>query len=518
MRIVVVGGGTAGFMAACLARSLMPGVPVSVVRSTEIGTVGAGEGTTPYFLSGFADEVGLPPAALVRDAGATFKLAVRFLGWRGEGSVYHHPFDGRGSIGLDLRLIDPDGATDLASLHLLSRLADRGRVPLARPADGAPASDPNLGGLDRVGDFAVHFDASQLAIVLERHAVQLGAEVIEGKVVQAVQRPDGGLAAIRLADGRQLAGDLFLDCTGFRRLLIGKVLRTPWIDVHDALPVRRALTFALPIDRTPLPLTDAIALRAGWAWKIPVRGRYGCGYVFDPEFATDDEAAAEVQARFPLADLGRVIEFQAGYYERIWQRNVVAIGLSAGFLEPLEATSIWHALQTLRELFGIYLPIGDDAARGDFNRFHRTFMERTVAFLHAHYLTDRADTPFWATFADRTRRPELLTALLRGGRYRWLTYPPPELAGHPNPFPMNSWNQIALGTGLSCPQTHRAYWNWFNLRQEHAGRVAEHARALQAIEDRCLTHAQALAMAGGEPLDQARSTARAHAAREAAIS
>jgi tryptophan 7-halogenase len=492
MEIVIVGAGTAGWITALLARAIVPFHPITVVRSGEIGTVGAGEGTTPHFLSLFADTIGVPVPTLLRETGATLKTAVRFIGWRGDDRAYLHPFDARGQRPLDLGVIHPDHPEDTDDLHLLTYLARRGRVPLRAPNRTGTMSAALLDHLVPLGDVALHVDASRLATFLETLGRARGVEVIEGRVAQATRGPRGEVVSIGLADGRQIPGDLFVDCSGFHRLLIGKLLDAPWVDARGALPVSRGIPFTLPGDADPPPLTDAIAMRAGWCWKIPVEGRYGCGYVFDPEFTSDEQALADISARFPGADPVRTVPFEAGYFERAWEHNVVAIGLSSGFLEPLEATSIWHTILCARELLQVYLPLGDTAARDDFNRFHRTFMERTVAFLHAHYLTGRTDLPFWSTFAERTRRPDLLQDLLHGGRLRWIFDPPPALSGHPSPFLPTSWNQVALGTGLSCLDAHAAYWRYFRLGESYEQRRRARLAEVEAEAAGCVRHGDLL--------------------------
>jgi len=483
MQITVVGGGTAGWISALIAKEFLPAVRVVVVESPEIGILGAGEGTTPTFVTDFLDFCRIPFPDLVRHAGATFKNGVRFVNWRGDGSSFFHPFMNMVSKP-DLGLFHPDRRLSPTQLDFSSFAAVQALTLLSpRPGATSPVD------VERHGAFAAHFNAVRLAAFLKKVALSRGIEHVEGTVTGVIPDASGAIDRLRLQEGGSIGGQLFIDCTGFRRVLLGQHFGVPFVDVSDTLPVDRALPFSLPLDGPRLPLTDAIALDAGWAWKIPVEDRYGCGYVFDSDFQTPDQARETVRTHFgPQVELPRVLRFQAGYLERIWHKNCVAVGLSSGFLEPLEATSIWASLLVLTELFRVHLAQGDDRAHDELNRFHRRLQERIVDFLYLHYLGGRQDTPFWRTFRDRTQAPEVCAEILESGGFRWPFEEDPRIAGHPAPFPAVSWLWVASGLGLMDRDALRRYWDYYALWDGFEGRAKEHQQRLRNLASRCIPH------------------------------
>ncbi len=492
MDMTVVGGGIAGFLTALTIREMMPAATVRVLTGVNVPTAGAGEPAPTAFLADFAETVGVPVTAWLRDAGATLRTGTRLDGWRADGSSYLQPIDAREARPLQLGTIHPDRPADVAAVHPLDAIAARGRVPLRSPLPGGALTPAVLMNLTPLGDLAVHLDLARSAAFLEDVARSRGVEILAPPVTRVLRGESGNLLSVGLEDGRSIPGDLFFDCTGFQRLLLGQALRTPWISAREALPVARALPFSLPAEAAPSPLTGATALTAGWAWTVPLADRTAGASLYDPAFLDDDAAAAEVAARFPGAVPGAPTSFEAGYYQDVWVGNVIAVGDAAGFVEPLAATALAHPILLLRDLLQVYLPLNDDAARADLNRVHRTFWARTIAFLHAHYLTDRADTPFWATFRERTTRPPLLADLLRGGRLRWLFEDPPELAGHPAPFRATAWNRLALGTGLASRDAHDAYWRYFRLYDGAEARLRDAASRAEAEAAACVRHGELL--------------------------
>lgn len=496
MRIVVVGGGTAGWISALLVQSLVPGAQVTLVASKEIGILGAGEGTTPHFVELFLKPVGIPVEDVVRHAGATFKNSIVFVNWRGDGRSYVHPFNDDVTPFPNLAMIHPENPLPNKKVSFSGHLSERGRVLLSEEEspDGSPAGP---GGLRNLGRWALHFDAVRLAAFLERVGRGRGIGLVEGTVTRVRSSHDGAVASLGLVDGREVDGDLYLDCTGFKRLLISGHYGVPWVDVHRALPLDRALPFSLPLDGPRPPYTEAIAMDAGWVWKIPVEGRFGCGYVFDSEFASEEEARAQVRARFGAdIEFPRLLGFKAGYLERIWVKNCLAVGLSSAFLEPLEATSIMVTLATLHEFIRVHLAQNDEIAREELNGFHRRMHEHIVDFLHAHYLGGRADTPFWKTFPQRTEAPPMSRRILERAGYRWPLEPDPMNGSHPAPFPVESWIWVSKGLGLLERASVERYWRYFGLHQGAEQRIKEHVGGLRRMSRACLRHEDALQRLG----------------------
>jgi tryptophan 7-halogenase len=398
-RVVIVGGGTAGWMtAAALVKLLGHCCDVHLIESEAIGIVGVGEATLPH-LRGFIERLGIPEAEFMAQTRATFKLGIEFRDWGRIGDLYIHPFGtfGRGHGTVDFH-------------HYWARLKREGvAVPPLEQFSYActlagmnrfepPAADP--ASIASTYGYAYQFDAVQFAPYLRSFAERLGARRTEGKIVAVLRDPvTGNIDAVQLESGATVAGDLFVDCSGFRSLLLGEAMAEPWEDWSRWLPCDRAV--ALPCaTRTALaPLTTATAMPSGWRWRIPLQHRTGNGYIFASDHLTDDAAASALLAAVeghPIAE-PRVLRFRAGRRRRSWVGNCVAIGLASGFLEPLESTSIYlvqAAITALIELFpsGRVSPIDRD----EFNRLTDTEYDRIRDFLILHYhATTRDDSPFW---------------------------------------------------------------------------------------------------------------------------
>jgi tryptophan 7-halogenase len=402
-RIVIVGGGAAGWMAAAaLSHVLGPrGPTITLVESEEIGIVGVGEATIPP-IRAFNALLGLDEAAFVRDTQGTFKLGIEFVDWRKLGSRYFHPF---GVYGNDFgiapfeaiwrRLHRAGKAQPLNAYSVCARAAAAGRfAPLKQTTGGASPMG-----------YAFHFDAGLYARVLRAHAEAAGVIRREGKVVDvALRGTDGFVETIVLADGGRIDGDFFIDCSGFRALLLGQALGTPFEDWSRWLPNNRALAVPSANIGAPPPFTRATARNAGWQWRIPLQHRTGNGYVFSSQHVSVDEATATLLSGLegePLAE-PRLLSFQAGRRQACWVRNVVALGLSSGFLEPLESTSI-HLIQAgIARLLELLPSRGCAPAQTQrYNRLMAAEFENVRDFLVLHFhLTERDDTPYWSALRN----------------------------------------------------------------------------------------------------------------------
>jgi tryptophan 7-halogenase len=410
--LVIVGGGTAGWMtAAACARYLNDGRRrVTLIESDAIGTVGVGEATIPPIL-GFNAQLGVDEAAFVAATGATFKLGIEFRDWGRLGDRYVHPFGAHGQNfgGLDfhhvwLKYRDAPGVGGIENFWMSAVAAHAGRFAHPVPDPRAPLSQLA---------YAYHFDAGRYAAFLRAHAEAHGAARIEGRIATVERTDSGDVAAVRLDDGRRVAGDLFVDCSGFRSLLLGDAMDVPFVDWSHWLPCDRAL--AVPTARVEplLPLTRATARDAGWQWRIPLQHRTGNGHVYASAFTDDAEAERVLMANLdaePL-DSPRPLRFTAGRRARMWEGNVVALGLAAGFLEPLESTSI-HLIQSgIQKLLGLF---PDRAVapveRDEFNRLMIAQFDAVRDFIILHYAaTERRDTPFWRHVGTMTL-PDSLSA------------------------------------------------------------------------------------------------------------
>jgi hypothetical protein len=398
-RIVIVGGGAAGWMAALAFVTGLPRRSVELVESEEIGIVGVGEATFPSIRE-YNRLVGIDEVAFLRATNGTFKLGIEFRDWRERGESYLHTFGDFGALagphsvwGHHRRLNDTALGT-LGNQCVPTVMATQGRFAVPDERNGnAPYK------------YAYHFDATRYAAFLRDLALRRGARRTEGRIVEVTRRADGGIRSVKLADGREVAGDLFIDCSGFASLLLGRTLGEPFIDFSRWLPVDRA--WACPCERSGselAPYTRATALEGGWAWRIPLQSRTGHGHVFSTRYISEERAREQLMQQLDGTPLGepRLLKFTTGHRAQFWVRNVVGLGLASGFLEPLESTSIYliqSGLGRLMVLLGSGAPISADQVAGYNTGMLRQFA-RIRDFIILHYcLTARRDSALWRDMA-----------------------------------------------------------------------------------------------------------------------
>jgi tryptophan 7-halogenase len=397
--IVIAGGGTAGWMAAAaFSKVLNERWTITLVESEEIGTVGVGEATIPV-INVYNNALELDENEFMRETSATFKLGIEFRNWGRVGDSYIHGF---GPLGPDI------GITKFHHYWLKMRAAGKAsaledysiNIAAAR-ANKMLRAQKELGAspLAEIAH-AYHFDAGLYAAFLRRYAEKRGVKRIEGKIRSVSTRTDNGFVdALTLEDGQRIDGDLFIDCTGFRGLLIEQTLKTGYDDWTHWLPCDRA--WAVPCESvSPLtPYTRSTAHGAGWQWRIPLQHRTGNGHVFASAFIKEEEAARVLMERLdgkPLAE-PRMLKFVTGKRKKLWNKNVVAVGLASGFLEPLESTSIHLIQSTVSRLASLFPDQGfNEADTEEFNRQSDFEFERIRDFIILHYhATERSDSEFW---------------------------------------------------------------------------------------------------------------------------
>jgi tryptophan halogenase len=420
-RIAIIGGGTAGWMtAAALAHSLQnSAIELRLVESAEIGTVGVGEATVPH-IRFYNAKLGFDEADFMRRTKATFKLGIEFRNWGRIGDSYIHPFGAFGSNlgGVPfhhhwLRMRSEGCEWPLEDFSLPVLAARRNRFD-------HPAEDPRS--LLSTFSYAYQFDAGLYAAFLRSYAEQRGVVRTEGKVVDVLQHAETGFVeAVTLESGERIEADLFIDCSGFRGLLIEQTLAAGYESWSRWLPCDRAIAVPCADAEGLTPYTRATALGSGWTWRIPLQHRVGNGHVYSSAFISDEEAERQLLDRLespPLQD-PRQLRFTAGRRLKQWDRNVVAIGLSAGFLEPLESTSI-HLIQlAIGHLLNL-LPdrSWDPADEAEFNRLMQLEYERVRDFIILHYCaTQRDDTDFW-NYCRTMELPESLASKMELFRER----------------------------------------------------------------------------------------------------
>jgi Tryptophan halogenase len=454
-KVVIVGGGTAGWMTAAPLAQLMrrhrggPPCEVLLVESPDIGTIGVGEATLPSILQ-HNRALGLDPAHFLSRTQASFKLGIEFRDWGHLGHRFFHgfgdfgpPIEGRAPWQHWLRL---QRGGDMPTYEDWSMASVMARSNRFTPPQGDRPSAANA------YSYAFHFDASLYAAYLREVAMELGAQRIEGTIVEVERRAeDGFVAALRLADGRRIEGDLFVDCSGLRGLLIEGAMQAGFDDWSAMLPCNSAL--AVPCARVePLtPYTVSAAQSAGWTWRIPLQHRTGNGHVYCSGYTSDEEAAQVLLQGLDgkALDTPRPIRFTTGRRRQSWVKNVVAIGLSAGFLEPLESTSIHLILDNVGRLIHFF-PDRDFRPEliAEFNRLGQLQFEAIRDFIVLHYkLTQRSDSEFWR-YCAAMPIPDTLAQQIElfhsSGRVRVLD---------PNGFQEPSWVSIYFGLGL-LPERH----------------------------------------------------------------
>jgi len=398
-KVVIVGGGTSGWMtAAALAKVLKGKYDITLVESDEIGTIGVGEATIPM-ISIFNKMLDFDEDQFVRETQASFKLGIEFVNWGRLGDRYIHGF---GTIGQDNWTVDfhqywlkqfqagKAKTLDRYSINTAACLSNK----FMRPRADMPNSP-----LSQIA-YAFHFDASLYARFLRNYSEARGVKRIEGKIAQVMQREgDGAVTGLKLESGAVLEGDFFVDCSGFRALLIEGALKTGFDDWSHWLPCNRAMAVPCASAKELTPYTRATARTAGWQWRIPLQHRIGNGHVFCNKYISEDEAAAVLLSNLdgePLAE-PRPIRFTTGKRRLAWNKNVVSVGLASGFVEPLESTSIHLVQMGIAHLLTFFPAAGLEQHDIDqYNRVMNQEYEWVRDFIILHYkATERTDTPFW---------------------------------------------------------------------------------------------------------------------------
>lgn len=397
--IIIVGGGTAGWMAAAAFARLLnhPEINIRLIESEAIGTVGVGEATIPH-IRYFNRLLGLKEDDFVRKTNATFKLGIEFVDWDRLGKSYLHPF---GAYGVNmnglhfhhywLRYLKLGNPTSIDDYNLQIMAAKAGKFQRPENLKNSPLSTI---------EYAFQFDARLYAKFMREFAEELGVVRTEGKVVHVDQNSETGFVEnVVLDGGEKISGELFIDCSGFRGLLIEQTLKTGYHDWSSVLPCNRAIAQASERIEDPLPYTRATAKKAGWQWRIPLQSRTGNGHVYCSEFMNDEDALDTLHAGLDSGPIGEpnFLRFTTGVRKKAWNKNVVALGLSAGFLEPLESTSI-HLIQTAIARLMTHFPDKNFNERDIdfFNQRTQLEYEQVRDFLILHYFaTERNDSPFW---------------------------------------------------------------------------------------------------------------------------
>jgi tryptophan halogenase len=445
-KIAIIGGGSAGWMtAAALANALGRSCDITLVESEAIGTVGVGEATIPPIRQ-FNQRLGISEAEFLRETNGSFKLGIEFIGWTKEGEKYFHPF---GHYGADFDvhvpfhhywLADQVGkkqAGPLDDFSICYMASNEGRF-------SHPTHDPRQ--MQSRLDYAYHFDATLYAQYLRSYSEARGVKRIEGRVNDvSLNSETGFIQDVKLDNGQIIGAELFIDCTGFRGVLIEGAMHTGYENWSKWLPCNRAV--AIPCEKKDdiLPYTRSTCHKAGWQWRIPLQHRTGNGYVYCDEFTSSDEAEQTLRANLdgtPIAD-AKHLRFVTGHRKQFWNKNCVAIGLSAGFMEPLESTSL-HLIQSgIMRLLTLF-PSNEfsQLLSEEYNRVTIEEYRQIRDFLVLHYIANEREEPFWKQMAALELSDSLQFKIDHFKDNGIISLDARELFGKP------SWLAVMVGQGL----------------------------------------------------------------------
>lgn len=456
-KICVIGGGTAGWLTALYVKNLFKNSKVTLVESEEIGILGAGEGSTVGIIP-FLQDLDISPFDMIRRVKGTLKLGIKFENWNGDSESYYHPFGpylGRedlnvSELGFSNSRTRSVNYNDEGRYFLASAMVndiDFNKIILNNMLCEEMRSNIFKESPQSLNSF--HFDATELALFLRKTAEERGIERIEARVQEAEVDEKGNVKRLK-TDKDPIEADFFFDCSGFRRILVGKLYDTKWISYDKHLKVKAAVPFFLQHESEIFPYTRSIAMKHGWMWQIPLQHRIGAGYIFDTDFIGEEGAVREAEEF-----LGRKIEpiklikFDSGRYEKFWVKNCIAVGLSGGFTEPIEATSIMLTMIQLSLLNSYYGGIlnSSEKAVSEYNKTLSEINDHVMDFLSFHYVTHRKDTEFWKSLRDREFLPDRVKEMM-------------ELWSHQIPTSLDNrspWDQFTADNYLMVGHGLRAF-------------------------------------------------------------
>jgi len=410
-KIVVLGGGTAGWLTALFCRKLFPLASITLIENTSIGTVGVGEGTTANFKFFLNGDVDIDEFDLMKECGGSIKSGISFENWNGDNKKYFHSFSGMPATTFS---VPPHHLYGNCQQYYFQTLIREG-LDFDEYTYSAKLAYSNKIDFHHMSQ-ALHIDTFKLGSYLRKIGSERNIVSVNGNFSHVDVDENNFIQKLCLDDDREFECDFVFDCSGFAKLLIGKYYKVPWVSYTDYLPMKKAVAFNLEPEQDVKPYTSAIAMKYGWMWKIPIQGRIGAGYVFDSDYLEDEEAIDEAQQILNLTIPNvRSIPFNAGRNEKVWVKNCISMGLAASFVEPLEATSldsVGYQLQVLKDFINHFFKYNEDSV-ALYNDHMAYVVDDISYFIYLHYLTKRSDTEFWKTFKQRHPPPQKFEGVLQ---------------------------------------------------------------------------------------------------------
>jgi len=431
--IVIVGGGTAGWITALYSKKIFPDDNITLIESPEIGILGAGEGSTRQLVD-ILNYLDIGIEDLIKETKCTIKTGIKFTNWSKDKDYYYHDFTFEGSVfdesgfdrgrnSFDFPILKYERLLNIVEKNINSSVndlySDNKLLPFTFSLE-EESNKSNLKFWNKYSGHSIHFDARLLASYLSNIGISRKIKLVQGQVVNIETNEQNDIIALKLNNNETILTDFVFDCSGFSRLIIGKHYNSKWQSFSEYLPMKRALPFFIDIDTENIPsYTEAIAMDYGWMWKIPLQHRYGCGSVFDSNYISDEDAIKEIEnylgfePKYPR-ELKNAFNFSAGCYEEIWIKNSLAVGLSSGFVEPLEATSIMQAILVLQRFMSdkTNLNTKNNFIKQRFNELYLNETQEVVDFLYLHYITNKNNTDFWKNFSKNNKMPKDVNYIL----------------------------------------------------------------------------------------------------------
>lgn len=440
---VILGGGSAGWITALAVRKIFPQANITVIQSKSIGIIGVGEATTPHVVN-FLKGHDVDPLDIVRRTNGTIKNGISFENWNGDNKRYFHSFFEKIESFRIPGIFDHSGDDYFKRTLIAMGLNFEDHIYQQRLAYSGKIDLTNT-------NWALHFDATKFADSLEERGRIRGINVVDGNFKNCIQDENGFIKKLILEDGREFPCNFVFDCTGFARLLIGKLFKQEWVSYKKYLPAKKAIPFWLESETEINPYTKSIAMKNGWMWNIPLQHRVGAGYVFDSDYISVNQAKEEVEKYLGHEiEVRKVIDFEAGRYKNVWVKNCMAVGLSANFIEPLESTSLWLTTSQI-QLFKQFLNEIDnptDKGLELFNRMIGNEVDDKSHFVYIHYLTKRTDSEFWKNFKDNNPVPDALKERLELIKTSALKHYHIDNVVTPAVFPLHSYLEVCNGLQL----------------------------------------------------------------------